>query len=114
MLVTPGKAELMPTGQAIASMADHAGGRILALEEDVTVTEKNGIITCTLVNRSYNKEKTFFLPKAGTVTATRLLAGNGVVVGTRFAESSLAVASAEDGFLMVLPATSIAGFKISL
>ena len=114
MLVTPGGAELMPTGQAIASMRDHAGGRILALEEDVTVTEKNGIITCTLLNRSYNKEKTFFLPKAGTIAETKLLAGNGVVVGTRFAESSLAVDSTEDGFQVVLPAASIAVLKIAL
>ena len=114
MLITPGGAELMPTGQAIAAMRDHAGGRILALEEDVTVTAKNGIITCTLLNRSYNKEKTFFLPRAGTVAETKLLAGNGVVVGTRFAESSLAVDSAEDGFRVVLPAASIAVVKIAL
>ena len=114
MLVTPGGAELMPTGQAIASMRDHAGGRILALREDVTVTEKNGIITCTLLNRSYNKEKTFFLPKAGTVADTKLLAGNGVVVGTRFAESSLAVDSTEDGFRVVLPAASIAVVKLTM
>lgn len=114
MLVTPGGAELMPTGQAIAAMRDHAGGRILALREDVTVTEKEGIVTCTLLNRSYNKEKTFFLPKAGTVAETKLLAGNGVVVGTRFAESSLAVDSTEDGFQVVLPAASIAVVKIAL
>ena len=112
MLVTPDKAELMPTGQAIASMADHAGGRILALEEDVTVTEKNGIITCTLLNRSYNKEKTFFLPKAGTVAETRLLAGNGVVAGSRFTESTLDVETKEDIFRVVLPATSIAVLKM--
>lgn len=114
MLVTPGKAELMPTGQAIASMADHAGGRILALQEDVTVTEKDGIITCTLLNRSYDQEKVFTLPKAGAVTETKLLTGNGVVVGSRFVESPLAVECADDHFRMVLPATSIAVVKIAI
>ena len=114
MLVTPGGAELMPTGQAIAAMADHSGGRILALREDVTVTEKNGIITCTLLNRSYDKEKTFFLPRAGTVAETVLLAGNGVVVGSRFRKGSLAVDSTEDGFRVVLPAASIAVVKFVL
>ena len=114
MLVTPGKAELMPTGQAIASMADHAGGRILALQEDVTVTEKDGIITCTLLNRSYDQEKAFTLPKAGTVTGTKLLAGNGVVVESRFLESTLAVEEGDTCFRMVLPATSIAVIKISM
>lgn len=114
MLVTPGKAELMPTGQAIASMADHAGGRILTLEEDVTVTEKEGVITCTLLNRSYDQEKEFTLPKTGTVTGTKLLAGNGVVVGSRFAESTLAVEDGDTCFRMVLPVTSIAVIKIAM
>ena len=114
MLVTPRKAELMPTGQAIAAMADHAGGRILALEEDVTVTEKNGIITCTLVNRSYNKEKTFFLPKAGTVTETRLLAGNGVVVCSRFLESDLPVETEGSCFRVTLPEHSIAVVRFTI
>ena len=114
MLVTPGKAELMPTGQAIASMADHAGGRILALEEDVTVTEKDGIITCTLLNRSYDREKVFTLSKAGAVTETKLLSGNGVVVGSRFLESTLAVEEGDACFRVVLPATGIAVIKITV
>lgn len=114
MLVTPGAAELMPTGQAIASMRDHAGGRVLALMEDVTVTEKDGIITCTLLNRSYDREKAFTLPKAGTVTETKLLTGNGVVVGSRFLESTLSVDMEAECFQVVLPATSIAVIKMAV
>ena len=111
MLVTRDKAELMPTGQAIASMADHAGGRILALQEDVTVTEKDGIITCTLLNRSYAEDKTFHLPKVGAIAGGKLLSGNGVVVGSRFAEGTLTVEEKED-YLVTLPKHSIAVVKI--
>lgn len=111
MLVTPEKAEMMPTGQAIASMRDHAGGRILALEEDVTVTEKDDIITCTLTNRSYDSEKVFTLPKAGRLTGARVLAGNGVATGTRFTETELTVEHQETGFRAVLPKHSIAVVK---
>ena len=114
MLVTPGGAELMPTGQAIAAMADHSGGRILALREDVTVTEKEGIITCTLLNRSYNEEKTFFLPNTGSPVSARLLSGEGVVHGTRFRETDLKVERTDNGYRAVLPEHSIAVVKISL
>lgn len=114
MLVFPDRAELMPTGQAIAAMRDHAGGRILALEEDVTVTEKEGVITCTLTNRSYNEEKTFFLPKMGSPVSAVLLSGEGVVAGTRFRESTLPVETEENHFRITLPEHSIAVVKVTV
>lgn len=114
MLVTADRAELMPTGQAIAAMRSHAGGRILALQEDVTVTEKDGIITCTLTNRSYGERKSFFLPKIGKLLSGVLLSGEGVVPGTRFRESSLEVRREENRFCTELPEHSIAVIKLTL
>ena len=114
LLVLPDRAELMPTGQAISAMKDHCEGRVLALEEDVTVTEKEGIVTCTLTNRSYDREKTFTLPKTGSVTSAILLQGNGVVFGTRFRETTLAVEAEGDHYRVTLPAHSIAVVKIQL
>lgn len=114
MLVFPDRAELMPTGQAIAAMRDHCEGRILALQEDVTVTEKEGIITCTLTNRSYDEEKTFFLPKTGLVRSAILLSGEGVVAGTRFAESTQDVTEEETHYRVTLPEHSIAVVKLDM
>ena len=112
MLVYPDRAELMPTGQAISAMADHCEGRILALEEDVTVTEKGGIITCTLTNRSYDQKKSFFLPKCAEVDSAVLYSGEGVVHGTRFRESTLAVATEGEHYCVTLPEHSIAVVKL--
>ena len=112
MLVHPDRAELMPTGLAISAMRDHCEGRILALEEDVTVTEKGGIITCTLTNRSYDREKTFFLPKCAAVDSALLYSGEGVVHGTRFCESALAVTEEGEHYRVTLPEHSIAVVKL--
>jgi len=95
-------------------MRSHAGGRILALEEDVTVTEKDGIITCTLTNRSYGERKSFFLPGGGKLLSAVLLSGDGVVPGTRFRESSLEVRCEGDRFHAELPEHSIAVIRFSL
>lgn len=114
MLVKADRAELMPTGQAIAAMGSHAGGRILALREDVTVTEKDGIITCTLTNRSYDEGKSFFLPGTGKLQSAVLLSGEGVVPGTRFHERDLEVQAEENRFHAELPEHSIAVIKLVL
>ena len=114
MRVYPDRVELMPTGQAISAMRDHCEGRILALMEDVTVTEKNGTITCTLTNRSYREEKSFFLPKTGTLAEGKLLSGEGVVVGSRFAETDLEVMAEGEHYRVTLPAHSIAVIKLAV
>lgn len=113
ILVTPETAILTPAGVAIASMRDHADGRVLALVEDVVATEKDGIITCTLTNRSYDQKKSFCLPGDKLLSAT-LWSGEGVVAGTKFTETDLPVAQEDTQFRVTLPEHSIAVLKLSM
>ena len=113
LLVTPDNVTMTPTGQAISSMRYHAGSIIRALQDDVVATEKDGIITLTLINRSYDKAKTFTIPMIGTVTGATLLSGEGVVPWTHFNESTLPVGEENDRYIITLPEHSIAVIRIS-
>lgn len=62
MQVYPDSVKLSPTGQVLSLMKYHANGMICALQKDVTATRKGSILTCTLLNRSYDQEKRFILP----------------------------------------------------
>lgn len=114
ILVTPDRAILTPTGQAIASMRDHAGSRICCLCDDVVATRKDGTVTLTLINRSYDQEKPFFIPKAGEPISAVLYSGEGVVPHTFFEVFNLAVTEEQEHFHTVLPAHSIAVVKLKL
>lgn len=50
------RARLTPMGQMFAVMKKHAGGRILHLEDMAVATEKDGKITMTLLNTSYDED----------------------------------------------------------
>ena len=110
--VYPDRAELSPTGQAIAVMKDHAGGQICALEEDVTATRKGSVITCTLLNRSYDREKKFTLQTGGKVISAVLYSAEDVVPNTVFAASDLEISSCGDSLEVVLPAHSMALIRL--
>lgn len=108
ILVTPDRARLTPTGHAIAAMRDHAGGKVCCLRDDVVATRKDDTVTLTLINRSYDREKTFRIPKAGDLTSAVLYSGEGVVPHTFFEVTDLAVTEEPEHIRAVLPAHSIA------
>lgn len=112
ILVTPDRARLTPTGHAIAAMRDHAGGKVCCLRDDVVATRKDDTVTLTLINRSYDREKTFRIPKAGDLTSAVLYSGEGVVPHTFFEVTDLSVTEESEHFHAVLPAHSIAVVKL--
>ena len=112
LLVTPDRVIMTPTGQAISSMRYHADGMIRAIQDDVVATEKDGIITLTLINRSYDKPKTFTVPKTGTVGSTLLLSGEGILPWSRFNETVLPVEDEEERWAVTLPEHSIAVIRL--
>ena len=106
--VTPKDAQLSPTEQVFAAMNVHANGVICALEEDVTSTCKNSVVTTTLLNRSFDQPKKFTLQNCGNVISAKLYSAEDVVPGTVFAITELAVTQ-ENGILTaVLPPHSLA------
>ncbi|MBR5869279.1 MAG: hypothetical protein IKZ21_07510, partial [Clostridia bacterium] len=100
MQVFPDRVKLSPTGVTFSRMKRHAGGMIRALEEDVTATEKDGVLTVTLLNRSFDREKCFTLPIPGEVVSTTLLTSDDVVAGSEFVEAPLVI---RDGVLILPP-----------
>jgi len=114
LLVEPDRVILTPTGQAIAAMSHHAGAVIRAIQDDVVATEKDDIITLTLINRSYDQEKTFTMPKAGIISSAVLLSGEDILPWSRFSRTALPVREEEGSYCVTLPEHSIAALRLKL
>lgn len=109
--VHPDSVKLTPTGQVFAAMKVHANGMLCALEEDVTATCKHGVVTTTLLNRSFDQPKKFTIQNCGSVISAKLYSADDVVPGTVFAVTDLAV-TAENGIVeVILPPHSMADIR---
>ncbi|MBE6658101.1 MAG: helix-turn-helix domain-containing protein [Ruminococcaceae bacterium] len=106
--VYPNGVRLSPTGQVFSVMKAHANGMICALEEDVTSTRKQDVVTTTLLNRSFDLPKTFCLNNTGAVLSAELYSADDVVPGTEFSVSTLAAVSENGTVKIVLPPHSLA------
>ena len=93
-------------------MRHHAGGTVRAIEDDVVATEKDGTVTLTLINRSYDKETSFTMPQAGTVRQATLLSGEGILPWSRFNESAIPITEEDGRYAVTLPAHSIAVIRL--
>ena len=114
IMVHPHRVDLAPAGQAFSLMKHHAEGLICALEQDVVATRKGSVMTCTLINRSYDHEKRFTLEKYGKLTSAVLYASDDVVPGSEFTVTDLPVRATETALALVLPGHSIAQLQIQL
>lgn len=114
MLVKPHCVRMTPTGRAISLMYRHAGGRILALEQDAIATEKDGVLTLTLINRSFDQGKTFRIPAMGECILATVYGSDDVVPNTTFIESELPLTGTEAHAQAVLPAHSLALLQFRL
>ena len=111
--VYPDRAELSPVGQVFSLMKDHAGAMICALQPDVTATQKDGVVTCTLTNRSYDQEKCFLIAGCGKLISAKLYSSDDVVPGTVFSQGDIAVKADGENIEIVLPPHSIAQIKMN-
>ncbi len=111
IMVHPDRAELAPAGVARSLMSAHAGGIVCALRQDVTVTKKDSIVTCTLLNRSYGKEKRFTLRNCGRILSSLLCCSEDVVPGSVFEQTDLSVKLSDGIAEIVLPSHSIAQLR---
>ena len=114
LLVLPDCVKMTPTGRAISVMYRHAGGAVCALQQDLVATRKDDILTLTLINRSFDREKTFRFPNAGTPLQTTLYTSDDVVPNTTFEEMKLPLASESGKMVAVLPPHSIALLQFKL
>ena len=106
--------ELTPTGQVFRVMKHHANGLIRALYEDFVATEKGGVLTCTFINRSFDKNKTFNLPIKGEIITAELYSSEDVIPYSRFEKGDLNIKNSEDSLKIVMPKHSMALLKIKI
>ena len=106
--VTPNEVTLSPVGQVFSAMKEHANGMICALEEDVTSTCKQSVVTTTLLNRSFDRPKKFTLHNCGKIISAKLYSSEDVVPGTVFEITDLAVTLENGTATVVLPPHSMA------
>ncbi len=114
LLVTPDKVIMCPTGRAIAVMSRHAGGQICALEQDAVATRKDGLLTLTFINRSFDHDKVFRFPEAGEAVRATLYTSDDVVPCTVFEEKELPLRGSSSTLEAVLPPHSIALVQLKL
>lgn len=114
ILITPDGAKLTPTGQALSIMSHHAGGMVCDLQEDAVVTRKGNLLTCTFINRSYDGNKTFFIPDQGEVVTSVLYSSDDIVAYSVFEEQALPIEASHATRKMVLPCHSLALVQIKL
>lgn len=114
LLVKPHSVTMTPTGRAISLMYRHAGGKIRALEQDAVATEKDGILTLTLINRSFDRSKTFRIPTVGETLRATLYSADDVVPNTTFEEAQLTLAGSGSSLEATLPAHSLALLQFKL
>ncbi len=111
ILVTQSTACLSANGQMFAMMKAHRGGRLCALTNDddsALATVKNGVITLTVINTNFDREREFRFEGCGPVTEADLYSSEEVTPFSRFSESKLAVCAGNGGLSCVLPAHSAA------
>ncbi|MBR4865449.1 MAG: helix-turn-helix domain-containing protein [Clostridia bacterium] len=114
MQVFPDRVKLSPTGMTFSLMKRHAGGMVRALAQDVTATEKEGVLTVTLLNRSFDREKGFTLPTLGEIESATLYSAEEVVAGSEFTESDLPFLRRAPHTTLTLPPHSIGEIVIAL
>ncbi|MBE6608881.1 MAG: helix-turn-helix domain-containing protein [Ruminococcaceae bacterium] len=94
--VTPANASLTATGQALALMTLHAGGTLRYADDCSIATEKEGRITITVVNPSYDMKKTVSFECKKDIVLGKLYEGKSLCPHNRFEISDLSVCRSGD------------------
>ena len=114
IMVYPDRAKLGPAGQAFSIMKHHAGGMVCALQQDVVATSKDSVLTCTLINRAFDREKKFCLENGGELISAVVYISDDVVPGSEFIVQDLPVARIGEALEVTLPGHSIAQIQMKL
>ena len=106
--VTPTSAFLTATGQALALMKVHAEGTLLYVDDCSVATEKEGTVSITVVNPSYDMEKTVLFECNKDIILSKLYEGKSLCPHNRFEISDLLVRKNVDYNEIEIPPHSIA------
>ena len=106
--VTPTSALLTATGQALALMKVHAEGTLLYADDCSVATEKEGTVSITVVNPSYDMEKTVLFECNKDIILSKLYEGKSLCPHNSFEISDLLVRKNVDYNEIEIPPHSIA------
>lgn len=102
--VGPDYAKLTPMGVAFSVMSKHSGGKVCYISQNVIATQKDGKITMTFINDSFDEQKSFCLPQNLELLSGEKFIGQGIGPFTDFIRQEISCFNGE----MTLPPLSIA------
>ena len=105
--VTPSSVSLTATGQALALMKLHAGGTLRYADDCSVATEKEGTVTITIVNPSYDTKKTVSFECKKDMLLSKLYEGKCLCPHNRFEVSDLVVSKTADYCEVEIPPHSM-------
>ena len=98
---------LTPSGKMFSVMKNHIGGKIRFAAKDAIMTEKDGICTVTLINRSYSDDKKFVLMQCGAPVAATLFSSEDVLPHSDFEVTDVKLNAINDEINVQLPKHSV-------
>lgn len=105
--VTPAKVSLTATGQALSFMKAHANGILRYADDCVVATEKDGIVTITVVNPSYDTKKTVSFECDKDIVLSKLYEGTSLLPHHVFDIKDLPISKQGDQNVIEIPAHSM-------
>lgn len=118
IVITPEGSRLTANGQVFALLKAHQDGLRCPVsgndDDAVVATLKDGVLTLSCINESYDSERTFSFPLKGTVLETRLLSSVDVRPHSFFDETEFPVSVQRNSVSFTLPPHSVALLRIRL
>ena len=106
--VKPTEVTLTATGQALAFVKDHVNGNLRFATDDVIATEKEGVVTVTAVNDSYDKPMKVSVPNEGKLLYAKHYVPTSLLPHSYFSVNELSVSENGDYYEFELSPHSMA------
>ncbi len=118
ILIEPNNSRLTANGQVFAMMKAHQDGKLCKVVENedfsTAATLKDGVLTVTLINSSYDAEREFDFALKGKLLDAKLLSSEEVTPYSYFSESALDVKKTKKQLIATLPPHSVAIVRINM
>lgn len=106
--ITPAGVSLTATGQALMLMKSHAGGVLCYADDCVVATEKDGVVTITIVNPSYDTKKTLLFECNRDILSSKLYEGKSLLPHHMFDIRELSISKNMEECKIEIPPHSMA------
>ena len=118
ILIDREKSWLTANGQMFKLMRVHQDGKVCKVSDNddntVAATIKDGIMTITLINSSYDTEKDFNIPVKGKIIESKLFAADDVTPYSYFNETEIDASMVKKSLKATLPPHSVGLVRIKL